>query len=326
MERSAFLIASFAAAPLAYLRGYGEKADAVVGLTWGVLLISIAVIVIITLLVAGAIWRRPGQASPAPGTKLPLEPPKEALAWLWIGVGISSLVLLASVVWTMVALANSMAPATKPALTIEVTGHQWWWQIRYLDKDPSRQFTTADEIHIPTGVPVRFRLIGADVIHSFWVPALGGKTDMIPGQTNITWLEAAAPGTYRGQCSEYCGPEHAHMAFFVIAQKPADFRRWWNRQLQPPAKGATPGRRSFDIHCGACHAVRGTEAAGTLGPDLSHFASRKTIAAGMMANTPANLLRWISDPQAIKPGALMQAAELSPHEKARIVAYLGTLK
>ena len=318
-----------AATPLDYLHSSGDKADTVLPLTWAVLIVSIAVIIIISLLVAGAIWRRPGVATSAPGSQLPLERPVGGLRWIWIGVGISSAVLLASVVWTMAVLAHINSPATSPALTIEVTGHQWWWQVRYLSDDPSRIFMTANEIHIPTGVPIKFRLIGGDVIHSFWVPALNGKTDLIPGQTNETWLEAHAPGIYRGQCTEYCGIEHAHMGLVVVAQSPNDFGKWYADQLQSPAPATNgqvaAGVLNFNTHCGSCHAVRGTDAAGVLGPDLSHLMNRTTIAAGELANNPAELAHFISDPQGVKPGILMQKPELSGNELADILAYLKTL-
>lgn len=323
----AFVADPAAATPLDYLHGAGDKATPVVALTWGVTIISIAVIVIISLLVAGAIWRRPGTA--AAGGKVALEPPVEGLSWLWIGVGISSLVLLFTVVWTMVVLAKITSPPAKPALAIEVTGHQWWWQIRYLSSNPSQVFNTANEIHIPTGRPILFKLIGADVIHSFWVPALAGKTDTIPGQTNETWLEANTPGIYHGQCTEYCGLQHAKMGFLVVAETPKDFAVWREHQLQSPQAPARgnqwAGLANFDTYCGSCHAVRGTDAAGVLGPDLSHLMQRHTLAAGVLPNDPADLARWISDPQGIKPGNLMQKPELSARELADIQAYLATL-
>jgi cytochrome c oxidase subunit 2 len=278
--------------------------------------------------VAGAIWRRSGIHLQAPGSLIELAGAEGGALWIWIGVGTSSLVLLASVVWTMRVLADVTSPSTRPALTIEVTGRQWWWQVRYLSDDPARVFFTANEIHIPTGVPVKFRLIGGDVIHSFWVPALSGKTDTIPGQTNESWLEASKPGTYKGQCTEYCGVEHAHMGLLVIAQAPAQFRAWYAHQLQSPAPVAgeqLAGQEDFNMHCGSCHAIRGTDAAGVLGPDLSHLMTRKTIAAATLANTPENLTRWISDPQGVKPGALMQRPELSGAELADIRSYLDTL-
>jgi cytochrome c oxidase subunit 2 len=318
-----------AAAPLTYLVGHGEKAYPVVALTWGVAIISISVILIIALLVLGGVTRRSGLAMTEPGAKLPVERPPGGISWIWIGTGLSSLVLVFSVVWTMAVLARVSAAPTKPALTIEVTGRQWWWQIRYLNDDPTRIFTTANEIHIPTGVPVLFRLVGADVIHSFWVPALSGKTDVIPGQVNETWMEARTPGTYDGQCTEYCGVQHAKMAFRVVAQPPSEFRAWWDHQLTdapPPAAGAAQrGLAGFTIHCGACHAVRGTDAAGMLGPDLSHLMTRQTIAAGTLPNTPDQLTKWIADPQGIKPGAQMQKPELTDAELADIRTYLTTL-
>jgi len=324
-----FATAAYADAPLTYLTSAGDNADSVLPLTWGVLGISIAVVAIIAALLAGAVWHRPGVNAPPPGTRLAVDEKVDGLSWIWIGVGISSLVLLFTVVWTMTVLARIYSPATKPALTVEVTGHQWWWQVRYLSNDPSQIFTTANEIHIPTGQPVRFELKGADVIHSFWVPALGGKTDAIPGQTNETWLEAHKPGIYRGQCTEYCGVQHAKMGLLVVAQSPADFAAWRRRQMQSPPRPANgmqwAGLANFTMHCGACHAVRGTDAAGMLGPDLSHLMERHTIAAGTLPNDALNLNRWIADPQNVKPGALMQKPELTARERASVIAYLKTL-
>jgi cytochrome c oxidase subunit 2 len=188
---------------------------------------------------------------------------------------------------------------------------------------------TANEIHIPTGVPIRFRLIGGDVIHSFWVPALDGKTDLIPGQTNETWLDAHAPGIYHGQCTEYCGIEHARMGLIVVAQTPKDFDDWYAHQLQSPPPSTNEhvaaGILDFNAHCGSCHAVRGTDAAGVLGPDLSHLMNRTTIAAGELPNNATQLVHFISDPQGVKPGILMQTPELSGDELANIQAYLKTL-
>jgi cytochrome c oxidase subunit II len=318
-----------AGAPLNYLTSAGDKSDPVLALTWAVLIVSVAVIAIISLLVAGAIWRRPGLAPPPPGSQIELGRAQDGLNWIWIGVGISSVVLLASIVWTVKVLADINSPATKPPLTIEVTGRQWWWQVRYLSNDPSRIFKTANEIHIPAGVPVKFLLIGGDVIHSFWVPALAGKTDLIPGQTNETWLEAHRPGIYRGQCTEYCGLEHAHMGLVMIAQSPADFQKWYAHQLQSPAPTSdgqvAAGILNFNMYCGSCHTVRGTDAAGSLGPDLSHLMNRTTIAAGELPNTPADLAHFISDPQGVKPGILMQKPEIGTRELADIQAYLKTL-
>jgi len=322
-----FLWSNARAAPLQYLTGAGDKATPVVFLTWGLIIISISVILIIGLLLAGAIWRRPGEDW-TPGARTALKSHEGGLNWLWIGVGISTLVLLFSVVWTVKVLAEIQAPTPKPAVTIEITGRQWWWQVRYLSDDNARQFVTANEIHIPVGAPVRLKLVGGDVIHSFWVPQLAGKMDAIPGQTNETWFEASAPGVYRGQCTEYCGLQHAHMSFLVVAQPASEFRRWWDRQLAPPAPPtgrAQAGQTGFQMRCGSCHTVRGTEAAGALGPDLSHLMQRATIAAGQLPNNGPVLAHWISDPQSMKPGALMPTPSLTETELANIHAYLKTL-
>jgi cytochrome c oxidase subunit 2 len=315
-----------AAAPLNYLTSHGVKADATLGLTWGVTAISIIVVIIIAGLLALSIWRRPG-LSVVPGEKVPITGPEGGLNWLWIGVGLSSLALLGTVIWTVEVLAEVADSPSTPPFTIEITGHQWWWQVRYLSDDPSRVFNTANEVHIPVGRPVRFRLVGGDVIHSFWVPALSGKTDVIPGQTNELWLEARDAGTYQGQCTEYCGMQHAHMAFLVIADPPSQFEAWWTTQLHSPAQnGSSSAAMAFKVKCGSCHAVRGTDAAGILGPDLSHFAERRTIAAGLLPNTPDNLARWVSDPQALKPGSMMQRPEISQQELAAIDGYLRSLR
>jgi cytochrome c oxidase subunit 2 len=317
------------AAPLNFLSGYGDRADPVVALTWGVLLVSVAVILIIALLLGAAIGRRPGLAAQPPGTRLALESAAGDQRWIWIGVGVSAFVLLLSVLWTMQVLATVAAPAVPAALTIEITGHQWWWEVRYLSNEPMRNFVTANEIRIPAGRPVRFRLIGADVIHSFWVPALFGKTDLIPGQINTTWLEAHRPGLYLGQCTEYCGVEHAHMGFSVIALPQQDFAAWWDQQLRSPAEPdgapAAAGKIAFTTHCGSCHALRGTDAAGILGPDLSHLMTRRTLAAGTLPNDAANLERFIANPQAAKPGSMMPRPDISAAELTDIRAYLITL-
>jgi cytochrome c oxidase subunit 2 len=315
------------AAPLQYLTGAGDKAVPVVFLTWGLLIIAATVIAIIGSLLGAAIWRRPGEQW-SPGAKTQLGSHAGGLNWLWIGVGISTLVLLFSIVWTVKVLADIQAPAQKPAVTIEITARQWWWQVRYLADDNARQFVTANEIHIPAGQPVRLKLVGGDVIHSFWVPQLAGKMDAIPGQTNETWIEAAAPGIYRGQCTEYCGLQHSHMGFLVVAQTPKDFRGWWNHELASPATPtgrALLGQADFQMHCGGCHAVRGTEAEGALGPDLSHLMTRTTIAAGQLPNNGPVLAHWIADPQSLKPGSFMPAPSLSETELADIHAYLESL-
>jgi cytochrome c oxidase subunit 2 len=321
--------ATAATLPLSYLVGYGDKADPVVSLTWGLLIISIAVVVIITALVVIGVARRRVRG-PVTLESIAIERSGTGLRWISVGVGLSTVVLLAALFWTVAVLAKINSPSSPADLTIEVTGQQWWWKARYLNDDPSRVLTVANEIHVPVGRPVRVRLIGADVIHSFWIPALTGKTDAIPGQTNLTWFEASTPGIYRGQCTEYCGEQHAHMAFTVVAQAPQQFDDWWKSQIEaapaPQGEQAIRGEQDFELHCGACHAVRGTRAGGSVAPDLTHLMSRSTLAAGTLPNTPGNLAGWIADPQQVKPGTLMPTLYLSGNELSDITTYLATLQ
>jgi cytochrome c oxidase subunit 2 len=291
-------------------------------LTWGVLAVSLAVVVIIAVLLVGAIWHRPALPMLI-GERTPLGKDEGGARWLWIGVSLSTLVLLATVIWTVKILADIQTPGTRPALTIEITGKQWWWQVRYIADGNNPEFVTANEIHIPIGEPVRLRLLGGDVIHSFWLPQLAGKMDAIPGQINETWIEADKPGLYTGQCTEYCGVQHSKMLIFAIAQSPADFHLWMTHQLSPASDRI--GVRDFLDHCGNCHTVRGTDAKGTFGPDLSHLMQRRTLVSGSLVNDHTTLTQWIENPQALKPGNLMPAVRLTPEERGRIVDWLEGL-
>jgi cytochrome c oxidase subunit II len=194
-------VPAVAQVPMTYLIGHGTKAYPVVALTWGTLIISIVVVLIVGVLLIAALMRRRPVLVPDRAGRLPVILPGGGMSWIWIGVGATTVVLLATVIWTMAVLAQVYAPAQRPGLRLEITGHQWWWEVQYTSDSPALNFTTANEIHIPAGVPVQVILRGADVIHSFWVPALTGKTDTIPGQNNVTWLEAKKPGVYRGQCT-----------------------------------------------------------------------------------------------------------------------------
>jgi cytochrome c oxidase subunit 2 len=217
------------------------------------------------------------------------------------------------------------------ALVIRVRGFQWWWEVTYPDAAPDHSFLTANEIHIPVGRPVRIELAAADVIHSFWVPNLAGKQDMIPGRDNALTFTVQQPGIYRGQCAEFCGLQHAHMALLVVAEPPEAFERWRAAQLAEAQAPRTPeaaeGQRLLETKaCVACHTVRGTAAAGTLGPDLTHLASRQYLAAGMLPVTRGALAAWIADPQTIKPGNNMPMVSLSADELQALSAYLVDLK
>jgi len=315
------------ATPMSYLHTVGPAADPVTRLGWGLGLVSVAVIVIIGALLLAAVLRRQG----TPGEVADISREGEGLRWIYIGVGISSVVLAACAIWTLLVLTAVAHPATKPAFTVRVTGLQWWWRLRYENGDASQVFTTANELHVPVGQPVRLELESGDVIHSFWVPQLGGKTDTIPGQTNVTWFQADRPGVYRGQCAEYCGEQHAHMALQVVAEPPAAFQAWWQAQLvaaaaAPAAGPAAAGAALVQARCGACHTVRGTDAGGLVGPDLTHLASRRTIAGGTLPNDAQHLADWIAHAQRIKPGTRMPEFALSAGDLSNVVVYLSTLR
>ena len=216
-------------------------------------------------------------------------------------------------------------------LVIDVTGNQWWWDVTYENPTPSLQVKTANELHIPVGRQVRIQLKSNDVIHSFWVPNLHGKMDLIPGRQTAIWLQADTPGVYRGQCAEYCGLQHANMALTVIAEASDDFERWLVAQRQPAPPPASPEQqRGLEVvergPCAMCHTVVGTSAGGRTAPDLTHIATRSTIAAGTAPNTRGYLAGWITDPQHMKPGAKMPSTGLSADELQAVLAYLETLK
>ncbi len=324
-------VSAQAAHPLSYMTGAGAKNYPVVALIWGLIAISLTVVVIVTaLLLIGTFRRRPIPPAADPLLVPPFRP-TGGMLWIYIGSAISGFVLFAAALWSFGVLAGITTPPPGPDFRIEIVGHQWWWEVQYHVPDaPSRDFITANEIHIPIRQPVRFVVRTSDVIHSFWVPALSGKTDTIPGQNNLTWLEADKPGVYRGQCTEYCGQQHAHMGFVVVAEDAQAFRAWWDRQLAPAATPSTPalarGEMQFVGNCGGCHTVRGTAAGGRIGPDLSHIASRAELAAGTLPNSIGYLSGWISDPQRIKPGNLMPTLTLSAPQLDGIRDYLETLR
>jgi cytochrome c oxidase subunit II len=217
------------------------------------------------------------------------------------------------------------------ALTIEVTGQQWWWKVRYLDSVPSRIISTANEIHIPVGRPVQIQGKASDVIHSFWIPNLHGKRDLIPGHTTTTWIQADRPGTYFGLCGEFCGYQHAKMGLVVIAESESTFTAWADQQRKPAAQPADSvqlhGQKVFlGRQCVMCHSIVGTIAGSNAGPDLTHLASRRMIAANSLPNTRQHLSTWIVDPQSIKPGNHMPANALAPADLQALLTYLESLK
>ena len=243
------------------------------------------------------------------------------------GVIFPAIVLLVIYVLTFDTMRDLSLVAADDPVTVSVTGYQWWWEANYPDHD----VTTANEIYIPIDQTVVFELTSADVIHSFWVPELHGKMDMIPGQINIWELHAEEPGDYWGICAEFCGTQHAKMLFLVTAVPSNEFEAWLDRQRQPAPEPSTEtavaGRQIFmDADCSECHTIQGTSADGDLGPDLTHLAGRRTIGAGSLTNNRGNLAGWIADPHGIKPGSLMPAAQLTGPELEALVAYLETLE
>jgi cytochrome c oxidase subunit 2 len=248
-----------------------------------------------------------------------------------IAAGVSLVTLIALLTQSVVTGRALDTLRTPDALRIQVTGNQWWWDIQYVTANPSLRVTTANEIHLPVGRPIQFDLLSNDVIHSLWIPNLQGKIDLVPGRLNELWLQADRPGVYRGQCAEYCGLQHAKMALVVVAEPAADFERWLTGNRASAAAPVTPEQqRGKDVFergpCAMCHNIAGTPAGGRTAPDLTHFATRSTIGAGTVPNTPGYLAGWIADPQGIKPGSRMPTTGLSGEELQAVVAYLETLK
>lgn len=305
-----------------------EPAAQLARLGWEVTVVGAIVCVVITvfLVVPGVRgWRAGSAIDPAAVHRGGGE------RWIVIGGIIVPIVILLGVfVVTAATLSKTSHPPTRARFMVRVIGHQWWWEVHYPTTDLTQNVTTANEIHIPVGEPVELRVESHDVAHSFWVPRLQGKIDLIPGQTNVFWIRADSAGTYRGQCAEYCGMQHTNMGIQVIAQPRPQFEQWLANQRAPAAvptdSMALAGRDAFEHQaCALCHSIAGTTAAGKLGPDLTHVASRLMLGAGTIPNTPGHLSGWIMNSQTIKPGNDMPQMYLSGGDLHAIVAYLGTL-
>jgi len=260
----------------------------------------------------------------------------ERLVWI-AGLVFPVVVLTGLLIYGLTTTARVAEAARPGEMRVRVTGEMWWWRVAYLDDQGREIFQDANEVHIPAGRPVVFELESADVIHSFWVPRLGGKTDMIPGRRNFMRLQADAPGTYGGQCAEYCGGPHALMGLVVVAHAPEDYAAWLARQSRPAAPVASvqgplalidQGRTVFAASgCGACHTIRGTEANGLAGPDLTHVGSRRTLGAGILPNNQGVMAGWIADSQGLKPGNRMPSYPVMTGQDLRAAAaYLESLK
>jgi cytochrome c oxidase subunit 2 len=296
-------------------------------------LTSIIVFALVVLALLWAAFRRRRTAQRRNADDLPEAPGREPSLNLAVGVatGLTALVLFGFLVYDVAVGREITRNPGNGALQIRVTGHQWWWEVQYRDSIANHWATTANEIHIPVGRPVVLELRSTDVIHSFWPPNLTGKRDLIPGNVNSLSFQADSAGVYRGQCAEFCGYQHAKMGFLVIAQRPDSFNLWLARQrdtaLTPVDDLTKRGQEVFlSSSCVMCHTISGTPAGSRVGPDLTHLASRLTIAAGTLPNTRGNLAGWIVNPQKIKPGTRMPPNLLDPADLQALLAYLETLK
>jgi cytochrome c oxidase subunit 2 len=311
----------------------GPQAGRIETLWWAMLAVTASVWLLVVLMMVASIARRKvhAEAVALPGDPNPQRRERRMGLTVAAAVGLTAAILLAFTLYSFLLERPIFAAPPEGALELQVTGHQWWWQVRYMDPDPSKIVETANEIHIPVGRKVTIRLSSPDVIHSFWVPSLHGKRDLIPGQEAIFWIEADRPGSYRGQCAEFCGWQHAHMSFWVHAEEPEAFKAWLEQQRRPaPEPPDDLTRRGRDVFvtgpCAMCHAILGTTASARFGPDLTHLASRTTIAAGTLPNSRGHLAAWIADPQAYKPGNRMPPTFLPPEDMQALLAYLETLR
>ena len=313
----------------------GPQAGRIIDLWWMMLYVTGAVfLVVMGFLVASLVRRRRpygGAAADVPDTKPEPGVERRMSHVVLTGVALTVVILFVFLVRSFVTGRALDSLHEQDHLTVTVTGHQWWWEVRYDNTTAAYVVTTANEIHLPVGRPVLFKLTSTDVIHSFWVPNLHGKTDLVPGHENVTWLKADQEGVYRGQCAEFCGHQHAHMAFTVVVEPYEKFKAWYDAQLAPAAEPADPsrarGRQVFlSSPCVMCHTVRGTDAGSRVGPDLTHVASRATLAAGTLENTRGHLADWVSDSQSIKPGNRMPPNRLEPADLQALLDYLQSLK
>jgi cytochrome c oxidase subunit 2 len=295
----------------------GSAAEAVLGLFWPTVVLLGLIWLVVLLVVGAGLLRR---ARP--------EAPRQAGLVVGAATAGTVLVVIGLTVASYLATRPISAAAEAP-LIVQLRGLQWWWQANYPEEGGAGGFVTANELHLPLGRPVRLELSAEDVIHSFWVPNLAGKQDMIPGRDNALTFTPTMPGVYRAQCAEFCGLQHARMALPVVVEPPEDFARWRATQAAPAAAEAltAEGRAVFERRpCGACHTVRGTAAAGSTGPDLTHLASRGTLAAGLLPMTRGALAAWIADPQTLKPGNNMPLVPLSADELQAVTAWLAGLR
>lgn len=298
----------------------GDEADKIARAWWIMFGLAIGVYVLVATFIIIAVLRGRRTESGRPSRLTDS-------SFVWFGGIVMPVVVLLVIAVLTVTTTAALRKPSRSALHVQIVGHDWWWDVRY----PGTSIRVANEFHLPVGTPIDIRLTSADVIHSFWVPQIGGKVDLIPGQPNEFRFTITKPGLYRGQCAEYCGLQHANMALYVHADPPGLYERWVAAHRDPPSEPASElaarGAVAFQAQaCAGCHTVRGTQAVGTKGPNLTDFGSRRSIGAGTIANTPNRLARWMVDAQQFKPGARMPPIALSAGDVDAIVAYLESLK
>jgi cytochrome c oxidase subunit II len=313
----------------------GPQSGRIATLWWFFFWLLGAIFVVVMLFTLMSLMRlhRGIEQEPLETRHSPSEQTERKLTRIVAGATIATVVILFVLLVSSIGTGKALSELgdKKNAMTVQLTGNQWWWQVRYLNDNPSLILDTANEIHIPVGRPVLIRGTSQDVIHSFWVPNLHGKIDFIPSRITTEWIQADNPGVYRGQCAEFCGLQHAHMALWVIAESEERFDAWMQQQLAPAVSPSDPikqrGEQVFANHaCVFCHTIRGTTAAGQVAPDLTHFGSRRSIAAGTLPNNRGNLGGWITDPQSVKPGNHMATIAVNSEDLQPLLEYIESLK
>jgi cytochrome c oxidase subunit 2 len=319
------------------LAGCGSKQSALstasrqshdIAVLWWWMLGAAAIVFFGAVALLGVSWiRRASRGLPFVGEREAV--PQSMVLVFGIAIPLVALVTLFGVADVYLVGQTSPPDPRSTSMTIDVIGHQWWWEVRYPDANPPA--VTANEIHVPVNTRVNVVATTADVIHSFWVPAVNRKIDMVPGYRNRVLLDADHTGVFRGQCAQFCGFQHAHMSLELFVQTPAAFHAWLANMSSPPRAPSTAAARAGEhvfmtSQCESCHRIAGTPAQGTIGPDLTHLASRTTLAADTIPNTPAKLAAWIRNPQATKPGDRMPDLGLPNAKIASLVSYLESLR
>jgi cytochrome c oxidase subunit 2 len=305
----------------------GPQAQRIDSLWWYMFWVSAAVWAIVVAFLLYSAWRSSRRSVPDASDDVNARLKRPVIGATIITV----LILIATLVYDVTTGEALASLPREKALRIEVIGHQWWWEANYVDPVPGNRVNVANEIHIPVGEPVQIVGTSTDVIHSFWIPSLAGKKDLIPGHATALWLQADKPGVYRGQCAEFCGHQHAKMAVLIVAETRKQFNEWYKKQMlpaAPPTDSITKAGENVFMSkgCPICHMVGGTRALSQIGPSLTHIGSAYTLAAGSLKNTRGNLAGWIVDPQGIKPGVRMPPNDLSGPELQALLSYLESLK